>query len=178
MLISRNQVDFSNKGNRCRADKNPYLHDGRADKDSYRHDRHADSHCRPNDTVWDDTHQNNQDGNYFFICLIFAWHFLRPNLSEARECVRNKPINLREHFKGSYSPFPRRILHQNLISESFRPCVVFDLSRFGPVSFRPNLVGRFGLIFNQNQNCLLVTHQNDNLSPGTIHQSTLSNCLW
>ena len=25
----------------CRADKNPYRHDGRADKDPYRHDRHA-----------------------------------------------------------------------------------------------------------------------------------------
>ena len=29
----------------CRADKNPYRHDGRADKDPYRHDRRADSHC-------------------------------------------------------------------------------------------------------------------------------------
>ena len=26
----------------CRADKNPYRHDGRADKNSYRHDRRAD----------------------------------------------------------------------------------------------------------------------------------------
>ena len=30
----------------CRADKNPYRHDGRADKNPYRHDRFADSQCR------------------------------------------------------------------------------------------------------------------------------------
>ena len=32
----------------CRADKNPYRHDGRVDKDSYRHNRCADSHCANN----------------------------------------------------------------------------------------------------------------------------------
>ena len=30
----------------CRADKNPYPHDGRADKDPYRHDRRAYSLSR------------------------------------------------------------------------------------------------------------------------------------
>ena len=33
-------------GYACRADKNPYRHDGRADKNPYRHDRRADSQCR------------------------------------------------------------------------------------------------------------------------------------
>ena len=33
--LHRSEVTF------CRADKNPYRHDGRADKDPYRHDRRA-----------------------------------------------------------------------------------------------------------------------------------------
>ena len=39
------------------------------------------------------------------------------------------------------------VMRDRFGSGQFRSCVVSTLCRFGPKSFRPILVGRFGLIF-------------------------------